>query len=77
VRLVDGAVTPCCYLRPDMGDRFIMGNVFETSFEDVWRGERYRAFRSAMLEGREGMPVCNRCRGGTHDLFTSLEQVAT
>jgi radical SAM protein with 4Fe4S-binding SPASM domain len=73
---VDGSVTPCCYLRPDMGDRFIMGNVFETPFDEIWRGERYRAFRAAMLDGRESMPVCNKCRGGTHDLFAAIEEVA-
>jgi radical SAM protein with 4Fe4S-binding SPASM domain len=72
---VDGSVTPCCYLRPDMGDEFIMGNVFETPFDEIWQGERYRAFREAMLDGRESMRVCNRCRGGTHDLFASIEEV--
>ena len=72
---VDGSVTPCCYLRPDMGDAFVMGNVFETPFQDIWHGERYRAFRRAMLEGRKGMPVCNKCRGGTHDLFAAIEEV--
>jgi radical SAM protein with 4Fe4S-binding SPASM domain len=72
---VDGSVTPCCYLRPDMGEAFVMGNVFESSFAEIWRGERYRAFRAAMLAGRESMPVCNRCRGGTHDLLAAVEAV--
>jgi radical SAM protein with 4Fe4S-binding SPASM domain len=70
---VDGSVTPCCYLRPDMGDAFVMGNVFETSFVEIWRGEKYRAFRASMLSGRESMPVCNTCRGGTHDLVATEE----
>jgi len=69
-------VSPCCYLRPDMGDAFVMGNVFDTPFEEIWHGERYRAFRAAMLAGRETMPVCNKCRGGTHDLFAAIEEVA-
>ena len=73
---VDGSVTPCCYLRPDMSDGFVMGNVFETSFPAIWRGEKYRAFRASMLAGRESMPVCNRCRGGTHDLLAAVEEVA-
>lgn len=73
---VDGSVTPCCYLRPDMGPEFVMGNVFESSFTAIWRGERYRAFRAKMLAGREAMPVCNRCRGGTHDLLAAVEEVA-
>ena len=72
---VDGSVTPCCYLRPDMGEAFVMGNVFERPFLEIWRGDRYRAFRAAMLRGRADMPVCNRCRGGTHDLLAAVEAV--
>ena len=72
---VDGSVTPCCYLRPDMGDSFVMGNVFETTFAEIWRGPRYRKFRREMLAGRESMPVCDRCRGGTHDLLAAVEEV--
>jgi len=72
---VDGSVTPCCYLRPDMGEAFVMGNVFEDSFASIWRGEKYRAFRAQMLDGRAGMPVCGKCRGGTHDLIAATEEV--
>lgn len=72
---VDGSITPCCYLRPDMGDAFVMGNIFEAPFAEIWRGERYRAFREAMLGGRHDMPICGRCRGGTHDLVHSIEEV--
>jgi len=73
---VDGSVTPCCYLRPDMGPAFVMGNVFEAPFAAIWRGEKYRAFRAQMLAGRDAMPVCNKCRGGTHDLIAAVEEVA-
>ena len=72
---VDGSVTPCCYLRPDMGDEFVMGNVLETSFKAIWRGEKYRKFRAQMLADRGAMPVCNKCRGGTHDLIAATEPV--
>jgi len=72
---VDGSVTPCCYLRPDMGEQFVMGNVFDSSFAAIWRGEKYRAFRAQMLAGRAAMPVCNKCRGGTHDLLAAVEEV--
>jgi radical SAM protein with 4Fe4S-binding SPASM domain len=73
---VDGSVTPCCYLRPDMGPAFVMGNVFDTPFAAIWRGEKYQAFRAQMLAGRGAMPVCNKCRGGTHDLIAAVEEVA-
>jgi radical SAM protein with 4Fe4S-binding SPASM domain len=74
---VDGSVTPCCHLYPDMGEEFVMGNVFETSFKEVWHGERYRAFRAAMLDGREKMPGCNKCRGATADPVQVIEEVRT
>lgn len=72
---VDGSVTACCYLRPDQGPDTVLGNVFETPFVEIWRGARYRALRRRMLEGRQGMPVCGTCRGGTHDLLASVEEV--
>jgi hypothetical protein len=58
-----------------MGSSFVMGNVFETPFVEIWRGEKYRAFRATMLAGRETMPVCQTCRGGTHDLLAAVEPV--
>jgi radical SAM protein with 4Fe4S-binding SPASM domain len=73
---VDGSVTPCCYLRPDMGEAFVMGNIFETPFKSIWRGEKYRAFRAQMLTDRGQMPICNKCRGGTHDLIAAVEEVS-
>ena len=37
-----------------------MGNVFEQSFEEVWNGTKFRAFRR--LLGREQrLPLCERC----------------
>ena len=73
---VDGSVTPCCYLRPDMGPEFVMGNALEAPFAEIWRGEKYRAFRAQMLTDRSAMPVCGTCRGGTHDLIAAVEEVA-
>ncbi|HET9622906.1 MAG TPA: radical SAM protein, partial [Kofleriaceae bacterium] len=82
---VDGSVTPCCYLRPDMAelahtpggrDRYVMGNVLDAPFTAIWRGEKYRAFRAAMLAGRSELPICSKCRGGTHDLIAAVEEVA-
>ncbi len=53
----DGVVNPCCYC----GDEDL-GNVTETSFEEVWRGERYAAFRKkALTMHKTGEPVCNEC----------------
>lgn len=37
-----------------------MGNVFERSFEEVWNGRRFRAFRR-LLRRHERLPLCERC----------------
>jgi MoaA/NifB/PqqE/SkfB family radical SAM enzyme len=53
----DGVVNPCCYC----GDEDL-GNVMEKPFEEVWRGERYAAFRErAVTMHKTGEPVCDEC----------------
>ncbi len=37
-----------------------MGNVFETPFQSVWNGSRFRAFRR-LLRREERLPLCERC----------------
>lgn len=38
----NGTVCPCTY---DYDDRFVLGNLHNNSFEDIWEGSAYRAFR--------------------------------
>lgn len=38
------------------------GNIFHDSFDGIWNGDRYRAFRRA-LRGKGLFPVCARCCG--------------
>ncbi len=37
-----------------------MGNVFEQPFEEVWNGEKFRAFRR-LLRREQRLPLCERC----------------
>lgn len=54
----DGTVQPCCMV---MGsDRAAMGSLRERSFEAVWHGPRFRAFRKALLTDRPPK-VCRGC----------------
>lgn len=46
----DGRVAPC-----DWNGRLFMGNAYETSFEEVWSGDRYRSLR------RHPAPQCLAC----------------
>lgn len=54
----EGDVMPCCAV---VGSREvpIMGNLYATSFEEIWRGARFRAFRQASARGTN--PRCARC----------------
>jgi MoaA/NifB/PqqE/SkfB family radical SAM enzyme len=37
-----------------------MGNVFESSFQEVWNGDRFRAFRR-LIRREKRLPLCHRC----------------
>lgn len=52
--LPDGSVKPCLSLG------YEMGNLQETSFKEIWNGERAVRFRR-LLKARGYFPVCPRC----------------
>lgn len=57
-----GNVFSCCFAPFDPGPRSqkVLGNVFEQSFETIWNGERYAAFRAA-FESDTPWPHCAGC----------------
>jgi len=57
----DGGVVPCCF---DKDASFVMGNLYESSFMDIWNGENYREFRQKLLSDRAGVPICLNCTTG-------------
>lgn len=63
----DGTVTVCCL---DSWRTTNMGNVFETSVEDVWHGARFQEVRRLHEEGRwDEVPVCKTCNGWVQFLY--------
>ena len=61
--LADGTVVPCCL---DVDGEMPLGNITETSFQDIWIGNAYRQLRLAMLTGT--LPpdsICSRCLNTT------------
>ena len=61
-----GDVRPCLYLYDDNGpyvgsdrDKYVMGNVREQPFADIWNGDRYQRFRKG---GYPDMSAGSRCR---------------
>jgi radical SAM protein with 4Fe4S-binding SPASM domain len=51
-----GEVYPCCRAPKELE----MGNVKEQTVEQIWNGEKYRAFRRAMFSG-EYSECCKNC----------------
>ncbi len=58
----DGKVVPCCF---DKNAHFTLGNLNQNSFEEIWKGEKYREFRGSLLRSREEIEICKNCTEGT------------
>jgi radical SAM protein with 4Fe4S-binding SPASM domain len=54
----DGQVQPCCMLMGE--DRGLLGDLSRASFPEIWRGERYEAFRAALCTDSPPA-VCRGC----------------
>lgn len=56
----NGDVLPCIY---DANHEYVLGNVHEQSFADIWNGERMVGLRQSMIDGtyKEKMPLCENC----------------
>lgn len=57
----DGLVVPCCF---DKDAQHRMGDLKKTPFRTLWQGEAYRAFRQAVLRGRDQVDICTNCTEG-------------
>lgn len=58
----DGKVVPCCF---DKDGTYRLGNVNDSDFSDIWKGEPYRRFREQILKGRKHIDICKNCSEGT------------
>jgi radical SAM protein with 4Fe4S-binding SPASM domain len=57
----DGKVIPCCF---DKNAEYIMGDLTQDSFRDIWNGPKYRIFRKSILSGRHLIDICRNCTSG-------------
>lgn len=57
----DGMVIPCCF---DKDAEFKMGDLNRESLGTIWKGEKYKSFRKAVLTGRKSIPMCRNCTSG-------------
>ncbi len=60
-----GNVVPCCF---DKNSEFIMGNLLEAPFGEIWNGERYRSFRETLNRRGRVLPMCRDCTEGLRRL---------
>lgn len=56
--LCDGTVVPCCL---DHDGDIPLGNLFETSMEDILEGPRAKAIREGFSGKKAAEPLCRRC----------------
>jgi len=58
----DGKVVPCCF---DKDAQHVLGTIGSKSFEEIWKSNRYRNFRKAVLLNRKEIDICSNCSEGT------------
>jgi radical SAM protein with 4Fe4S-binding SPASM domain len=58
----DGKVVPCCF---DKDASHVVGDLNNSSFEEIWRSEAYMNFRRQLLTGRSQIDICRNCSEGT------------
>lgn len=58
----DGRVVPCCF---DKDAHYVMGDLQSASFETIWKGSAYEAFRQSLLKARSEIEMCRNCTEGT------------
>jgi len=57
----DGKVIPCCF---DKDAEYVMGDLNNDSFREIWNGPKYRIFRKSILSGRHRIEICRNCTSG-------------
>ncbi|MGE0588047.1 MAG: SPASM domain-containing protein [Cyclobacteriaceae bacterium] len=58
----DGKVVPCCF---DKDAHFVLGDLTQNSFKEIWNGEAYTDFRGSLLRSRSEIEMCKNCTEGT------------
>ncbi len=58
----DGKVVPCCF---DKDAHFVLGDLTQNTFAEIWNGEKYHDFRASLLRSRSEIEMCRNCTEGT------------
>jgi len=57
----DGLMVPCCF---DKDAKHRMGNLKDDDMANLWKGEKYNAFRKNLLQSRKSVDICTNCSEG-------------
>ncbi len=67
----DGTVVPCCF---DKNEDFVMGNILQSSFSEIWHGERFRQFRQSLLTCGRVLDMCRNCTEGLETFYVTYHE---
>ena len=56
-----GNILPCCF---DKDSKYIMGNIFDDSVDDIWNSDKYNSFRNMLNNEGRILPMCKDCTEG-------------
>lgn len=60
---VFGNLYPCCLVTQRNQDmsQYVLGNLLNSRFEEIWNGETYQKLRADMADPRRIPPICDGC----------------
>jgi len=70
----DGSVSPCCF---DKDAEYASGNIFDnaSTFNDIWRNQKYMGFRKAVMKNRKGIDMCSNCSEGMEQPYVRIVEL--
>jgi len=54
----DGKISLCCN---DAYGRYTLGDLTTQTLSEIWNGNKFRAIREEIMNGRHRLPLCNNC----------------
>ncbi len=58
----NGGIVPCCF---DKDATHQLGQLADQDFKSIWKGQKYKGFRQAILKSRSEIDICKNCTEGT------------